>query len=124
MLGFETFTHVTVIMGTIVTIGRSMCVSEKAQFRCSKVMNQRPNHVCNLASKQKKNQLGDLKHPYINNKVMNQRPNHVCNLASKQKKNQLGDLKHPYINNKVLNDWKFLQINNKRNNIFLLVIKT
>jgi len=92
MLGFETFTRVTVIMGTIVTIGRSMCVSEKAQFRCSKVMNQRPNHVCNLASKQKKNQLGDLKHPYINNKV--------------------------------LNDWKFLQINNKRNNIFLLVIKT
>jgi hypothetical protein len=51
MLGFETSTHVTMTMGTIVTIGRSICVSEKVQFGCSKVVNQRPNHVCNLASK-------------------------------------------------------------------------
>ncbi len=54
MLGVKTSTHVTMTMGTIVTIGRSMCVTGKAQFGCSKVVNQRPDQVCNLALKQKK----------------------------------------------------------------------
>jgi hypothetical protein len=54
MLGVETSTHVTMTMGTIVTTGRSMCVSGKAQFGCSKVVNQRLDQVCNLALKQKK----------------------------------------------------------------------